>query len=180
MKKYISILRGINVNGKNVIKMDELRKLFELLGFTDVRTYIQSGNVLFNSISSNKIKMISQIKASINRKFGYDVKGLIKTKDEIEKVINQNPFLKLDNVDIKKLYVTFLERIPEKEFIDSLIPNKNTNDVYKIIGTEIYLYCPGGYGKTIFSNTYIEKKLGLKATTRNWETVNKLLQLASE
>jgi len=180
MIKYISILRGINVSGKNIIKMDELRKLFELLGFTDIQTYIQSGNVLFNSRSSNKTKMISQIKDSINKKSGYDVKVLIKTKDEIEKVINQNPFLKFDNVDIKKLYVTFLERIPEKEFIDSLIPNKKTNDVYKIIGTEIYLYCPGGYGKTIFSNNYIEKKLRLKATTRNWKTVNKLLQLASE
>ncbi|GBD89341.1 hypothetical protein BMS3Abin04_00045 [bacterium BMS3Abin04] len=180
MKKYISLLRGINVSGQKRILMKDLKSLYVSIGLYDVSTYIQSGNVLFNSTENNISEISASIVKAIKRKYGFDVKVIVKTQSELGKIIKQNPFLKINDIDIGKLYVTFMEYKPAKEFIDRLTPNKETNDVYKIIGTEIYLYCPGGYGKTIFSNTYIEKKLDLKTTTGNWKTINKLLQIASE
>ena len=180
MKKYISLLRGINVSGQKRILMNDLKSLYESVGLDDVSTYIQSGNVVFNSDEKNKNKIAELITDSIKLKYGFDVKVLIRTKNELAKITKQNPFLKNEGVDVKRLYVTFLERKPEAKLINNLATDKETIDSYKVIGREVYLHVPSGFGRTIFSNNYIEKKLGLKATTRNWKTVNKLLQIASE
>lgn len=180
MRKFISLLRGINVSGQKKILMNELKTLYESIDLKDVTTYIQSGNVVFNSGENNKNKIADLISRSIKQKYGFDVKVLIRTRNELAKIIKQNPFLKNEGVDVKRLYVTFLERKPDAKLINNLAADKETIDSYKVIGTEVYLHVPGGFGKTIFSNSYIENKLRLNATTRNWNTVNKLLQLTSE
>ena len=180
MKKYISLLRGINVSGQKRILMNDLKSLYESIGLDGVSTYIQSGNVVFNSDEKNKNKIAELITDSIKLKYGFDVKVLIRTKNELAKITKQNPFLKNEGVDVKRLYVTFLERKPDAKLINNLATDKETIDSYKVIGMEVYLHVPGGFGRTIYSNNYIEKKLALKATTRNWKTVNKLLQIASE
>jgi len=113
-------------------------------------------------------------------KLGFKVKVLTRTKENIGEIIKINPFLKLRNIDAKKLYITFLESKPKKEFINHLIVKKETDDIIEVIDSEVFIYCHKSYGKTVFSNNYIEKKLKLKATTRNWRTINKLFQLASE
>ena len=180
MVTYVSMIRGINVGGKKV-KMDRLRELYISLDFEDVKTYIQSGNVIFKSKKFDKIKLSHIIEKEIGEIFEFDVKVLIRTKNEMLNIINGNPF---KQEDIKHIYVTFLSDIPSEKLIKDLThiideDIENKSDKYTIIGEEIYLLLPDGYGRTKLNNNFFEKKLGIPATTRNWRTVNKLVDIAS-
>src|SRR3989344_3570057 len=170
MTTYISILRGINVGGQKKIKMEELKKLYESLGFKNVRTYIQSGNVIFECLDTNLAELIYQIEQKIKNSFGFDVIVLIKTKNEIQKLIKNNPFAKKDP---SKLHVTFLSDIKTKPPTDEINNTKDKTEEFFISGREIYLFCPNGYGISKLSNNFFERKLNTSATTRNWKTVNK-------
>ncbi len=174
---YIAILRGINVSGKNVIRMDHLRSLFVSLGFRNVSTYIQSGNVLFLAASADEQQLTETIYQAIRNEFGFDVPVIIRNQPELMTIINGNPFLAEKNIPHDKLHVTFLSGIPAEEALKSLVAPASGDDQYIVHGREIYLYCPGGYGNTKLSNTFFEKKLKVTATTRNWNTVNKLADL---
>lgn len=175
MKIYISMLRGINVSGQKKIIMEGLKKLYESLGFKKVQTYIQSGNVIFQSTEADSSSVIQKIEKKITKVYGFEVSVLIRTPKELCQVIARIPFTKQE---AEKSYVTFLSDVPVEVPTDEINKAKNSSEKFKIIGKEIYFYCPTGYGKTKLSNNFFEKKLKLSATTRNWNTVNKLLEIA--
>ena len=179
METYISILRGINVGGKNKIKMNDLKELYEELKFKNIITYIQSGNIIFNSNQKAADQNIAkQIEKGISKKFNLDVAAVIRTINELKNIIKINPFLTMPGIDIEKLHVTFLEKVPGQIELDNTKKHDYTPDKFIIAGREVFLYCPGGYGKSKLSNNFFENKLKVKATTRNWKTVKKLVELA--
>ena len=181
MQTFISILRGINVSGQKKILMYELKSLYESLKFKDVITYIQSGNVIFKSSAQlSDLAMAAKIEKAIYKKYGFEVPVIIRSQDEIQKIISTNSFLKEKDIDEKKLHVIFLSDIPAKENIESIKSENYLPDQFIISGKEIYLHIPASYGETKLSNNFFEKKLKVTATTRNWNTVNKLLELANK
>jgi len=180
MERYATILRGINVSGQKKIRMADLTKLYESLGFTNVRTYIQSGNVVFESVPGEPGKLVLDIEQAIRNTYDFEVPVMVRTRAEIRAAIRSNPFLKETGIDVTKLHLTFLEHAPEKSSVQTFDPGSIGQDRYLIKDDNVYLYCPGGYGKTRLSNTFLEKQLGVRATTRNWKTVNALHDLLSQ
>ena len=177
MHTYISILRGINVSGQKKIIMTDLVKLYEDLGFTDVKTYIQSGNVVFNSTKkvSNSL-LVKQIETKINEIYGFLVPVIIRTVDDLSKIIASNPF---KNETSENLYITFLSNLPNSNHLENLTELNYLLDEFIVIEKEIYLNV-SSYGTTKLSNSFFENKLKVTATTRNWNTVNKLLAISTE
>jgi len=178
MPAYISMLRGINVSGQKKINMKELAALYESLHLRKVRTYIQSGNVAFDATGSDAATLEKKITLAIRKAYGFDVPVMVRTQSQMAQTIKKNPFLKEKGVDLSKLHVTFLDQDPDKTQVKQLEAIDAGDDRCKVIGSDVYLYCPGGYGKTKLSNTYIEKQLARAATTRNWKTVNVLHEMA--
>ena len=178
MAVFVSMLRGINVIGHNRIKMKDLRELYKTLDMKKVRTYLQSGNVIFDSNEQNPNILKEIIEKGLKKAFGFEVKALLRTTEELKTTIDNNPFLTESNIDPEKLYVTFLSSPLDSTRLKNLPANQNKNDRFIISNEEIYLQCPNGYGRTKFSNDFFEKKLKLTATTRNWKTVNALLEMA--
>ncbi len=175
MNTYIAILRGINVSGHKMIKMPQLVTLFESLHFKNVMTYIQSGNVVFQDNSSDIKRLEKKIEEKIAEQFGFEVPVMVKEKNELISVIENNPFVNTRAVDLSKLHVTFLSQNPEQSNINKIEPDKYKPDEFVISGAAIYLFCPGGYGNTKLNNNFFESKLKVTATTRNWKTVNELV-----
>jgi uncharacterized protein (DUF1697 family) len=178
MPVYIAMLRGINVSGQKLIKMDRLRTSFEALGFSDVKTYVQSGNVIFKTAKVSETSLINKIAKKILDDFGHSVSVLVRTPAELGEVLKQNPLLKQPGVDEARLYVTFLSAPAPETAEDSLKPLAAKSDRFAVLTREIYFFCPEGYGNTKFSNNAIEKKLSTQATTRNWRSVNALFEMA--
>ena len=173
MKKYIVLLRGINVSGKNKLPMEELRDLLNDLGFQNVQTYIQSGNIILES-GEGKSVTCNTIKEGIQNKFGYDVPVIARTIPEWKKAIAKYPF-PVDNTKI--VAFVFLNR----KIYETKIDVKDINDdEYLIEKDMVYIHCPTGFGKTKLSNNLFERKLNVTATTRNYNTTLKLLELATE
>ncbi|WP_275314703.1 DUF1697 domain-containing protein [Tenacibaculum bernardetii] len=173
MKKYIVLLRGINVSGKNKLPMLDLRELLNDLQFQNIQTYIQSGNIILES-DENKRTICKKIKDGIFDEFGYDVPVIIRTVSEWKKAINNYPF-SLENEKI--VAFTFLDRKTE---ISEIVVKNIEEDKCKIDNDVVYLYCPTGFGKAKLTNNLIEKKLNAIATTRNLRTTLKLLELAEK
>ncbi len=181
MQTFIAILRGINVSGQKKILMADLKKLFEDLKFSEVQTYIQSGNVVFKSAAKlSDIQLAQKIEKAIQEKYNFTVPVITRTKEEIERVITESPFVKNKQIDLKKLHVTFLSELPKKENVESINKSEFSPDEFFIKGKEIYLHIPESYGETKLSNKFFENKLKVTATTRNWNTVNKLLEMTSQ
>jgi uncharacterized protein (DUF1697 family) len=171
MKTYIVILRGINVSGKNILPMAALRKMLSSLQFENIQTYIQSGNIVLNSELS-KEEVIGKVKRGIASKFGYDVPVLARTIDEWKNAITNNPY---PTENHKIVSFTFLNEVPVKTTIEVNITN---DDVYTVVNDMVYMYCPDGFGKTKLTNNLFEKKLKVTATSRNFRTTMKLLEMA--
>jgi uncharacterized protein (DUF1697 family) len=178
MTNHIVMLRGINVSGHKPVKMERLRSSLTALGFADVQTYIQSGNIVFAAPPDSAARLIAKIEQKILADFGFAVPVFLRTAKEMEKIAKQNPFLKVPEIDPTKLHVTFLAGDPPKTALGPLEPLAAPGEQLSVIGREIYLYCPHGYGDTKLSNATIERKLSVGATTRNWKTVNTLLAMA--
>lgn len=178
MHTSIALLRGINVNGQKMISMEKLRILLTDLGLTGVTTYIQSGNVVFQSGREAHFVLEKKIKSAIQDIFGFSVPVMVKTKEEWEEIISRNPFVGKKDIDASKLHVTFLSDTPNQVVVEEILGMKYGDDQCFFSGKEIYLFCPNGYGKTKFSNSFFEKQTKLIATTRNWQTVLKLLELS--
>lgn len=178
MKTYIAILRGINVSGQKKIKMADLKIYLEELSFQNVQTYIQSGNIIFKYKSTNAVSLERMIEKKILEKYGFNVPTLVKTPDEIEYVIKNNPFLKDKKKATDRMYVTFLSEMPEKDNVKNLKDFNYNPEEYILDGKNIFFYSPNGYGNAKMNNNFFEKKLKVDATTRNWKTVNKLFELA--
>lgn len=180
MNTFISMLRGINVGGQKKIQMAQLASLYESLGLVNVKTYVQSGNVVFASTKSNASALANLIEAQTRRLWGYSVSVFIRDTNDFQRIIANNPFLNKRSEDPAKLHVTFLYRPPSEAKLGSLgIPN-DKGDEFRVGDQEIYIFCPNGYGRTKFSNTFFEKKLGVPATTRNWNTIIALSKIANE
>ena len=181
MHTYISMLRGINVSGQKMIKMTELKELYESLRLASVATYIQSGNVVFQSGNNDPLSICTSIEKTIEKSFGFSVTVILRRPVGFRKVINKCPFLGSARTDESRLYVTFLKSRPAPSLIKAMGQGTAKNaDRYAIAGSEIYLHCPNGYGKTLFSNTFFERQLKLTATTRNWKTVQTLFAMADQ
>jgi uncharacterized protein (DUF1697 family) len=175
---YVALLRGINVGGYRPIKMDELRDAFAALGFEGVKTYVQSGNVVFTAPSQACENLAKRIQENVFRQFGISVSVLVKTPKELNAVMKNNPFLQENGIDTSKLHVTFLSRAPAKNALKMLDAIAGSPDQLRYSGEAIYLYCPNGYGETKLSNNALEKVLKVAATTRNWKTVNQLCEMS--
>jgi len=171
------MLRGINVTGHKMIKMDALRASFAALRLSNVQTYIQSGNVIFGVGNGSVAALSEKIQQRILRDFGFTVPVFLRTAKELTEIIKHNPFLNETAIDHSKLHVTFLSDAALDTASEALQPLAVKPERFCVIGREIYLYCPNGYGRTKLSNTAIEKKLSIGATTRNWKTVNTLLAM---
>lgn len=179
MHTYISLLRGINVSGQKPVRMLELKMLYETLGFAQVVTYVQSGNVVFDSIETDRSMIAARIETGIHQAFGFQVPVFVRDGMDFQRITTGNPFLRRKEVSVERLYVTFLSAPGGETVFDNLDIQVATADEFQISGSEIYLYCPGGYGKTVLSNNFFERKLGQLATTRNWKTITALSGLSN-
>jgi uncharacterized protein (DUF1697 family) len=178
MTVYVAMLRGVNVGG-NSLKMDWLRQACEGLGLQNVRTYVQSGNIVFASRAS-AAKLAQTLKATIDAQTRLPVTVVLRSAADMERIVADNSFLKQKGVDATKLHVAFLGKVPVKPALERLDALAGTRDQYRLHGSELYLNCPINYGETRLSNSAIEKVLGVSATTRNLKTVTTLHQMAAE
>ncbi|MFY9160574.1 DUF1697 domain-containing protein [Aquirufa ecclesiirivi] len=171
MTTYIALLRGINVSGQKMIKMVELKAMFESLGFETVQTYIQSGNVVFQSNDLTEDEMAERIHLAILDQFGFEVDIQVFSVPIWNQVIANNPFIAHDNLDEAKLYVSLLATLPLPENVEKLASFAFQEETYQLIDRAVYLYVPKGYGNAKLSNNFLESKLKVSATTRNWKTM---------
>lgn len=177
MPTCISILRGINVSGHKLIKMNLLKEMFERMGFENVKTYIQSGNFVFNCKPTDTAMLGKRIADEILSHFGFEVPVIVLEKDELKQVSAQNMFIERGE-DITKLHVTFLSAEPQTGLLDDIDNKDYLPDAYYLRGKAVYLFCPDGYGNTKLSNNFFEKKLKVHATTRNWKTILELVKMS--
>lgn len=179
MAGRIAILRGINVGGKRKIIMKDLKILFLDMGFRNVETYIQSGNVFFDSDENlSDIEISEKIEYTISNKYDFEVPVIVRSEKDIEEVIQINPFYEVGNVNVNQLHLTFLKDTPTSENCAITESYNFKPDRFKIMGNHVFVYCEGKYHQTKLNNNFFENKLKTAATTRNWKTVLKLLELS--
>jgi uncharacterized protein (DUF1697 family) len=175
--KHLVLLRGINVSGHNIIKMDVLKNMLEKIGFQHVETYMQSGNVFLESDDKNLQSVGFTIKQEIVKQLGFDVPTIVINKSDLEKCLTNNPFFKEKDVDTKKLYVAFISKELNNNALNDLKISQFKPDEAYIDANRIYMKLETGVGNTRLTQKYIEKKLNVTATSRNWNTVNKLIEM---
>ncbi|TRX16501.1 DUF1697 domain-containing protein [Flavobacterium franklandianum] len=180
MTTHLALLRGINVSGHNMIKMEVLKSALEAVGFQNVQTYIQSGNVFVDTEKENAAAVGFKIKQEIFKAFGHEVPVVVIGKTDLEACFKNNPFLKEANLDIKKLYVAFISTTLRSDSLNDLKMSQVKPDEASIDSSRIYIKYDVGAGKTRFDQKYIEKKLSVTATIRNWNTVTQLLKMYEE
>jgi len=175
MHTYISILRGINVSGQKKIRMSDLKILYENLGFTDIITFIQSGNVIFKTnLKMTNSKLAKIIEDKIIETYSFNVPVIIRTPAELNAIVNKNPF---KNNELDSLYITFLSNDPNSVNLEKLENLSFLPDNFEIIDKEIYLSVDR-YGNTKLSNNFFESKLKVCASTRNMKTILSLIELS--
>jgi uncharacterized protein (DUF1697 family) len=180
MATFISLLRGINVSGQKLIKMEALRLLYENSGFQNVTTYLQSGNVIFSGKEIDTNELEQKISRQIEKEFGFDVSVIVLSLDNLKRILDNNPFIKEINKDQAFLYVTFLSSKPD-HYDPEIIENKIQNEEeISFSDNAVFLYCPNGYGRTKLTNNFLEARLHVSATTRNWKTTGELLKIAEQ
>lgn len=180
MNRYIAFLRAINVGGYRKIKMQDLQQMFENLGFKNVQTYIQSGNVVFDSDESDPEFLSQSIEKQIDSQFGHDVPVMIRTPEDVEKLITANPF-DGENEDPFRLYVTFFLESPSPEKQQELRDLSSDIEKFDFVDGDLFsLIDKKTNQKVNFSNGYVEKIIGIPGTGRNWRTVNKMVEMACE
>jgi uncharacterized protein (DUF1697 family) len=178
MTTYVALLRGVNLGARNKVSMADLRTLIESLGADDVQTYVQSGNVVFKSGVRSAAKLTGDIERQISAELGLEIKVVLRTDKQLAKIVAANPFAASQS-EGTKLHVTFLAESPKASLTRALEPEAFEPDEFQVKGREVYLHTPKGYGRSKLSNAYFEKQLGVAGTTRNWNTVTKLVELAS-
>ncbi|MEK4472170.1 DUF1697 domain-containing protein [Paenibacillus sp. FSL R7-0048] len=177
MTTYIALLRGINVGGNKIIKMLDLKAMFQALGFANVRTYIQSGNVVFESDEGSVSLLSGVIERQIHEVFGFEVSVIIRTLAEMENVIANDPFQLSEPEEFKRWYVTFLPAEPSAEALDKLRTYENGPDKVHFVGREMYILYEVSVSQSPLFKVPFDKILGMPITARNWNTVNKLVAI---
>lgn len=183
MTIYIALLRGINVGGKNMIKMADLKQALEAIGLLKVKTYIQSGNVLFKSDEEDET-LHKKIESKIEEAFGFQVAVILRTAEEIKQVVDNCPFSDKEILEAEStsegecLYVSLLSQVPSEEKLGKLSAYKGENEEYRINGREVYLLFRSSIRNSKLANNL--QRLDVPSTVRNWKTMNKLVALAKE
>lgn len=177
MSTMVALLRGINVGGRNSVPMKELRTELTAMGLTDVATLIQSGNVVFGAPQRAGARLAEAIADRVEEVFKVHPTVMLRSVDELEAVVANNPFHE-PGVDSAKLHVAFLAKQPTAKAVARLDPDRSPPDAFAVHGKEIYLQLPNGIGRSKLGGDFFESRLGIPATTRNWRTVTKLLELA--
>jgi uncharacterized protein (DUF1697 family) len=174
---WAALLRGINLGARNKVSMPQLRELFDELGYENVTTYLQSGNVLFRS-PAPRDELTREIERAIRGRFGLDITVLLRTKSELRATVARNVFADRQS-DPTKLHATFLAAAPQRKRATALEQQRFEPDEFRVMRDVVYLHCPRGYGRSKLSNAFFEKQLDVVATTRNWRTVTALAELAN-
>jgi len=175
MTVFVAMLRGVNVGGNSTIKMDALKALCESLGLRDVRTLINSGNVLFRSGLKDRARLAKRLEQEIERRFDLRIDVLLRTLPELEMLVERGPALSARQ-DPSKLLVMFLSGVPDKKTQAALQKAHGGPESIEIRGPEVYLYYPDGVGRSKLTNAFIEAKLDVAGTARNWNTIGKLIE----
>jgi len=174
---HVALLRGINVGGKNPLPMKALAEEFVAAGCGDVRTFIQSGNVIFSAPQGKDESQLAQsLGERLAERFGYTAPLVLRTTEELRAAIANNPYLALSAPE-DSLHVMFLTATPDAGAVQKLDPDRSPGDEYRVIGREIFLRLPRGMARTKLTNAYFDTKLGVTSTARNWRTTTKLLEL---
>jgi uncharacterized protein (DUF1697 family) len=176
---FVALLRGINVGGKNSLRMKVLVAIFERAGCARVRSYIQSGNVVFDAEPELARGLGAHVSAEIDRRFGLRVPVVLRSERELRSVVSKNPFLEA-GASLASLHVMFLADDPGKRRAAALDPERSPPDRFVVRGREIYLACPNGVGKSKLTSAWFDAKLATISTARNWNTVLKLVALCGE
>jgi uncharacterized protein (DUF1697 family) len=176
---YVSMLRGVNVGGHGVIKMDALRDAYLAVGLGDVRTLLQSGNVLFSSRLRDRAGLAKRIMQELERRFELQIEVVIRTLDEVRTIVERGPMLS-PRADMSKLLVMFLSGVPDAQGQAALVKQHKGPEMMEVRGPEIYLYYPDGVGRSKLSTAFIENKLKSAGTARNWNTLRKLVEAGTE
>lgn len=158
--------------------MADLKAAYEALGMTNVNTYVQSGNVVFDGRMRSTSKVIETLERQIQSCFGYDVTVMVRTPVDLQRIIKSNPFSVQASNDPAKVHVTFLASCPSTGMVNSVEDADTRGDDFSVGRQEIFLHCPNGYGRTKLNNAFFERKLKMPATTRNWKTVEALYGMA--
>ena len=172
---YVALLRGINVGGKNMLPMKDLAGMFAAAECTKVRTYIQSGNVIFEA-PVGAPGIADTITANIEKRFGFRIPVILRSSQQLLKTIRDNPYLAAVE-DQRWLHVYFLANAPNARSIAALDPERSAPDAFHVRGQEIYLHLPNGMARTKLTNAYFDSKLSTTCTARNWATVLKLSEM---
>ncbi len=180
MTTFVALLRGINVSGQKSIRMVDLRNSFTALGFANVRSYLQSGNLVFDASRAEPRKLASAIKARIADDFGHEVEVFVLTAKQLDLVASSNPLPPRRGADEKIFHGTFLFQPVSKAFFQKLKLPVQAGEQAVLIGQVVLLHCPHGYGRTKLNNVFFEKALKLSATTRNWRTILALQALCTQ
>jgi len=178
MPTYVALLRGVNVGG-NTLKMDRLRAVCAELGLKNVRTYVQSGNMVFAAQKSAS-HWARVLERSLVGESRLTVSVMVRSAADMARVVAGNPFVDEKGIDHARLAVTFLDRVPAKSALHALAALPSVPDRFVHAGAEIYLHCPGGFAATKLTNNAFEKLLSVRATSRNWNTVNRLHAMCAE
>jgi len=176
MSTYVALLRGINVGGKNRLAMRDLVAMLEASACVDVRTYIQSGNVVFKAPTRVADGLAARLEQRIARDTGLKVPVVLRSAAELAQVPRKNPFLAA-GADPEHLYVSFLADVPAARAAAALDPERSPGDAYRLIGRDIYMHLPHGAGQSKLTNAYFDSKLATISTGRNWRTVLKLIEM---
>jgi uncharacterized protein (DUF1697 family) len=176
--RFVALLRGINVGGKNILPMKALALMFEEAGCADVQTLIQSGNVVFAASPSAAKKATAAVASAIVERFGFRAPMTLRSAPDLAKIAADNPFLRA-KADPDKLHVAFLAAFPKPARIALLDPKRSPGDDLIVQRSEIYLHLPNGAGRTRLTNDYFDRTLETTSTVRNWRTVLKLVDLTA-
>jgi len=173
MNTFVALIRGINVVGKNILPMKNLTKILEDMGCQEIKTYIQSGNIIFKISQNQKLQIAREISSRISEIYGFKPHVLLLNISELHEAIANNPF-KTENG--KALHFFFLDSFPQKPDLERLKAAKSKSEEFKLIKNIFYLYAPDGIGRSKLA-AIVEKSMGVPATARNWNTVSKLMQI---
>ena len=180
MGAYVALLRGINVSGHNIIKMADLKNILAQLDFQQLSTYLQSGNVVFDSKNTDSLELEKFISEAILASFGFDIKVKVIAKDQFQQAFLKNPFVKNSEIDTKQLYYIHLMGHPDVTVFKQLQKDESIPEQMDLIGEVIYVHYVNGYGRSKLHGGIFEKKLKVSATARNHNTMKHLSKMLDE